>query len=70
LRRIIALTSGGEKSLSPMTTRTSPFEAALTLYGTCLSASWTSGSENFRPMKRLTEKMVFSGLVIAWRRAT
>src|SRR5205085_1470313 len=26
--------------------------------------------ENLRPMKRLIEKTVFSGLVIAWRRAT
>src|SRR5919202_5924197 len=36
----------------------------------CLSAFCTSGSSYLRPMKRLTLKIVFSGLVIAWRRAT
>src|SRR5438552_17622336 len=36
----------------------------------CLRARCTTSSENLRPMKRLIEKTVFSGLVIAWRRAT
>src|SRR5215210_5782108 len=36
----------------------------------CSMAFLTSASENLRPMKRLTEKIVFSGLVIAWRFAT
>ncbi|CUV02349.1 hypothetical protein MGWOODY_Clf2899 [hydrothermal vent metagenome] len=33
-------------------------------------AAWTSGSENFRPMRRFTENKVFSGLVTACRLAT
>jgi hypothetical protein len=45
----------------------SPFDARTTLYGTRLISSLTSS--NRRPMKRLTEYTVFSGLVIAWRRA-
>src|SRR5262245_41916310 len=68
--RIIAETSGGEYSLPPIATRTSPLAAALTVYGMCSIAFLTSASENLRPMKRLTEKIVFSGLVIAWRLAT
>src|SRR3989442_3033132 len=36
----------------------------------CSRARLTSASANLRPMKRLTEKMVFSGLVIACRLAT
>ena len=67
--RIIAEISGGEYSLPPIVTRTSPFLARETLYGTRLIASWTTGSSNLRPMKRLIEKIVFSALVIAWRRA-
>ena len=31
---------------------------------------WTSGSSQRRPMKRLIEKTVFAGLVMAWRLAT
>ena len=31
---------------------------------------WTSGSSQRRPMKRLIENTVFSGLVMAWRLAT
>ena len=38
-----------------------------TLYGTIDSSSFTSAS--LRPMKRLIEKIVFSGLVTAWRLA-
>src|SRR5713101_8343668 len=68
--RIIAEISGGLYSLPLSTTRTSPLGALATLYGTTLSAFWTSTSSNLRPMKRLTLKMVFSGLVIACRRAT
>ncbi len=67
--RIIAEISGGEYSLPPMTTRTSPLDAFVTLYGTRLIASWTTGSSNLRPMNRLIEKIVFSGFVTACRRA-
>src|SRR5215208_1216735 len=66
--RIIALTSGGEYSLPPAETRASPFGPRTTLNGTIVSSSFTSAS--LRPMKRLTEKTVFSGLVTAWRFAT
>ena len=51
-----------------MSTRTSPFEACTTLYGTILLSSLIS--PNLRPMNRLIEKMVFSGFVTAWRFAT
>jgi hypothetical protein len=68
--RIMAETSGGEYSLPPIQTRTSPFGAAVTLYGVNSMARLTSGSLNLRPMKRLIEKIVFSGFVIACRRAT
>src|SRR5215211_3087648 len=66
--RIIALTSGGEYSLPPALTRASPFGPRTTLNGTIVSSSLTSAS--LRPMKRLTENTVFSGLVTAWRLAT
>src|SRR5258705_9171823 len=66
--RIIALISGGEYSLSPANTRASPFWPETTRYGTIVSSSLTSAS--LRPMKRLMEKTVFSGLVTAWRLAT
>src|SRR3954469_22678382 len=66
--RIIALTSGGEYSLPPALTRASPFWPRMTLNGTIVSSSLTSAS--LRPMKRLTENTVFSGLVTAWRLAT
>src|SRR5690606_16399979 len=49
-------------------TRTSPFGPATTLYGTIVSSSLTSAS--LRPMKRLIEKIVFSGFITAWRLAT
>ena len=42
--------------------------ARTTRYGTIFISSLTSS--NRRPMKRLIEKMVFSGLVTAWRLAT
>src|SRR5919112_2954398 len=66
--RIIALTSGGEYSLPPALTRASPFGPRTTVNGTIVSSSLTSAS--LRPMKRLTENTVFSGLVTAWRLAT
>src|SRR3954468_17591530 len=66
--RIIALISGGEYSLPPALTRASPFGPRTTVNGTMVSSSLTSAS--LRPMKRLTEKTVFSGLVTAWRLAT
>src|SRR3712207_2561913 len=68
LARIIALTSGGLYSLPPAEIRASPFVPEMTLYGTIDSSSRTSAS--LRPMKRLTEKTVFVGLVTAWRLAT
>jgi len=40
----------------------------MTLYGIVLISSPTS--ENARPMKRLMERMVFSGLVMIWFLAT
>ena len=40
------------------------------LYGTKLIARLTSVSSALRPIKRLIEKIVFSGLIIAWLRAT
>src|SRR6202011_2361793 len=49
-------------------TRASPFGPETTLYGTIDSSSRTSAS--LRPMKRLVEKIVFWGLVTAWRLAT
>ena len=49
-------------------TRTSPFLALTTLNGTIFCSSLTSSY--LRPMKRLIEKMVFSGFVTAWRLAT
>ncbi len=42
--------------------------AAATVYGTIFISSLTSSKR--RPMKRLIEKTVFSGLVTAWRLAT
>ena len=48
--------------------RTSPLAARTTRYGTIFISSFTSS--NLRPMKRLIEKIVFSGLVTAWRLAT
>src|SRR3954452_15338676 len=64
----MALISGGLYCLPPASTRASPFWPLTTLYGTIDSSSRTSAS--LRPMKRLTENTVFSGLVTAWRLAT
>src|SRR6266699_2622545 len=61
--------SGGLYSRPAITTRTSPFEARVILYGTLFMVRCTSGSSNLRPMRRLIEKIVFSGLVTAWRLA-
>src|ERR671916_734407 len=66
--RIIALISGGEYCCPPASTRASPFGPLTTLNGTIVSSSFTSAS--LRPMKRLMEKTVFSGLVTACRLAT
>ena len=66
--RIIAEISGGEYCLPPASTRTSPFGPAETAYGTIVSSSLTSAS--LRPMKRLIEKIVFSGFITACRLAT
>ncbi len=66
--RIIAEISGGEYCLPRTSTRTSPLGPATTLYGTIVSSSLTSAS--LRPMKRLIEKIVFSGFITAWRLAT
>src|SRR4051795_13231583 len=60
--------SGGEYCLPPASTRASPPEPAVTVYGTIDSSSCTSAS--LRPMKRLMEKTVLVGLVTAWRLAT
>src|SRR3990172_2842580 len=60
--------SGGVYSLPNATTRASPFDPATTLKGTVLISLWTSLWR--RPMKRLIEYTVFSGLVMAWRLAT
>mmetsp|Transcript_15377 Transcript_15377/g.33575 ORF Transcript_15377/g.33575 Transcript_15377/m.33575 type:complete len:212 (+) Transcript_15377:774-1409(+) len=38
----------------------------VTLKGSSLASFCTEGSENFRPMKRFTSNMVFSGLDAAW----
>jgi hypothetical protein len=54
--------------LPPAFTRTSPFDARTTAYGTIFISSLTSS--NLRPMNRLIEKTVFSGLVTACRFAT
>ena len=66
--RIIAEISGGEYCLPSTSMRTSPFGPATTLYGTIVSSSLTSAS--LRPMKRLIEKIVFSGFITDWRLAT
>src|ERR1700754_3897673 len=68
LPRIMAEISGGEYCLPPASTRASPLGPDTTLYGTIDSSSRTSAS--LRPMKRLIEKIVFCGLVTAWRLAT
>ena len=60
--------SGGENILPEMSMRASSFGARSTLYGTIFISSLTSA--NRRPMKRLMENTVFSGLVMAWRFAT
>ena len=62
--------SGGLKVLSALGIRTCtrPPASLVTSYGTSLRSSPTS--EDLRPMKRLMEKMVLRGLVMACRRAT
>ncbi len=61
--RIMAEISGGEYSLPCAFTRASPLLARTTWYGTIFISSLTSS--NLRPMKRLIENTVFSGLVTA-----
>src|SRR5919106_5893545 len=70
--RIMALISGGLKlfSLPSLTTTPSDLGSFSTWYGTRSLERWTSSSSQRRPMKRLMLKIVFSGLVIAWRLAT
>ena len=65
--RIIALISGGAYCLPEAVTRASPFSPFSTAYGTIVISSETSS--HLRPMKRLIEKIVFSGFVTCWRRA-
>src|SRR6185437_5026688 len=65
--RIIALISGGAYSLPSALTRASPFGPLTTSYGTIVISSETSS--HLRPMKRLIEKIVFSGFVTCCRRA-
>ena len=69
LRSTMALISSGANSLLvlELTILTLPLESLLTRYGTCLLSSPTSFI--LRPMKRFTEKKVFSGLTTAWRLA-
>src|SRR5215831_5038559 len=50
-------------------TQASPLSPLTILYGAIFMVFCTSGSSKRRPMRRLTAKMVFSGLVMAWRRA-
>ena len=59
---------GGDIFLSRTSIHASPFCARRTLYGTRDASDVTSS--NLRPMKRLIENTVFSGLVTAWRFAT
>src|SRR5918999_66737 len=68
----MALISGGLNvfPLPSFTTTPSDLGSFSTWYGTRSLLRWTSGSSHRRPMKRLMLKMVFSGLVIAWRLAT
>ncbi len=60
---VMAEISGGEYVLPPISTEASPLEALTTLYGTIFISSETS--PYLRPMKRLMENTVFSGLVTA-----
>ena len=60
--------SGGEYGFPAAPMRTSPLPARSTEYGTIFISSETSS--NLRPMNRLIEKTVFSGLVTACRLAT
>ncbi len=64
----IAEICGGAYSSSMIFTRTSPLGAAPTAYGTIFISSLTSSWR--RPMNRLMENTVFSGLVTACRLAT
>src|SRR5262249_17992481 len=66
--RIIAEISGGDHSLLPAETRTSPLDAWMTLKGTIFISSLTS--VYLRPMKRLIEYTVLAGFVMACRLAT
>src|SRR5215469_6796280 len=68
LVRIIAEISGGLYSLPEISTRASSCGPLTTLYGTRRISSPTSSKR--RPMKRLIEYTVFSGLVTACRLAT
>ena len=65
--RIIALISGGAYCVPSTSTRASPLSPCTTVYGTIVISSETSS--HLRPMKRLIEKIVFSGFVTCCRRA-
>ena len=69
LRSTMAEISSGANSLLAWLDAilTLPLPSASTRYGTCLLSSCTSPI--LRPMKRFTEKKVFSGLTTAWRLA-
>mmetsp|Transcript_4580 Transcript_4580/g.12509 ORF Transcript_4580/g.12509 Transcript_4580/m.12509 type:complete len:200 (-) Transcript_4580:46-645(-) len=69
LRSTWELISSGANSLPAWLEKIFTFlsEPSTTLYGTCLVSSPTSPA--LRPMKRLTEKKVFSGFTTAWRLA-
>ena len=64
----IAEICGGAYSSFMILTRTSPLGAEPTAYGTIFISSVTSPCR--RPMNRLMENTVFSGLVTACRLAT
>ena len=68
--RIRAEISGGLYARPASITCTSPLGARVILYGTLFMVRCTSGSSYLRPIRRLIEKMVFSGLVTDWRFAT
>src|ERR1019366_9401371 len=59
--------SGGVYFFPCISTRASPFSPRTTLYGTIFCSSVTSSRR--RPMNRLIEKTVFSGLVMDCRLA-
>src|SRR5271170_1196181 len=61
--------SGGLYFLPRISTHAAPSSFFTTLYGSTLSAFWTSASSKRRPIRRLIAKTVLVGLVIDWRLA-